>query len=449
MDKETLLTEKTRTLFYKYLVVTVFANLTHALYVLVDLLCIGIGVGSEALAAVNIALPIFTVYTAIALCAGVGGATTMSLLIGRGEGEKSKKIFTLASFLVIGTGIVLGVLGTVGVKPLARMLGATDEILPLVTTYLIPINLSCVFFMYSHMLQVFLRNDNNPKLAMIASITGSLFNIIFDVIFIFIFDMGIIGAALPTAISPIIVILIMSIHFKSDKCQLGVVKNSISWVDLKNIVQNGLGVFLLELMAGASIFIFNIVLAKNYGTMSVAVYAVMANFMYVGKSVYNGIAQAAQPIISVNEGAGLRARALSVTNIACRVALGIGIVCFITIVLLPQQTMGVFTNDRALIEYGAPYLGSYFICLIFAGVNTVFMYYFQSIGRPYLSMITSLFKGFLFIIIGLALLMPVLGLNGIYLTTGFSELVTFIIIGCIYGVMYFKRDKKESSTIQI
>lgn len=444
MNNEALLNEKPSSLFLKYLGATVFANLTHALYVLVDLLCVGVGVGSDALAAMNIALPIFTIYTSIALCIGVGGAATMSLLAGKGEGNKSGRIFTLASWTVIVMGIVLSVVTTAMVTPFARVLGANEAILPMVRSYLIPVMMTSVFFMYSHMLQVFLRNDHNPRLSMIASITGSVLNIIFDIVLIFGFDMGIVGAALPTAFSPLVVILIMLLHFKRPACTLRWEKSFWSLQDLIIIIKNGMGVFLLEMTAGVSIFIFNIVLMKNYGMMSVAVYAVMANIVYVAKSIYNGVAQAAQPIVSINEGAGQRDRAFAVANIAGITALVIGVISYLFICMFPEATMGVFTTDQELITYGAPYLKDYFVCLLFAGLNTVLMYYFQATARSGLSIITSLLKGFVLILLGLVILMPMFKLQGVYLTTGFGEAATFAVIGAVYGYIYVCNKRRSS-----
>lgn len=444
MNNEALLTEKPRTLFLKYLGATVFANLTHALYVLVDLLCVGVGVGSDALAAMNIALPIFTVYTSIALCIGVGGAATMSLLVGKGSGERSGRIFTLASWTVIVIGVAMSVVTTACVTPLVRVLGASEEILPMVRSYLIPVMLTSGIFMYSHMLQVFLRNDHNPRLSMMASITGSVLNIIFDIILIFVFDMGIVGAALPTAFSPVIVILIMSLHFRRPECTLRWEKSFWSLNDLLTIIKNGMGVFLLEMTAGISIFIFNVVLMKSYGMMSVAVYAVMANIVYVAKSIYNGVAQAAQPIVSINEGAGQQGRAFEVANIAGGTALLLGVVSYGFISMWPQLVMGAFTRDQLLITYGAPYLKDYFVCLLFAGLNTVLMYYLQGTARAGLSMLTSLLKGFIFILLGLVILMPVWELKGVYLTTGFAEAATFVVMGSVYGYIYICNKRRCS-----
>lgn len=432
MTQSVLLTEKPSKLFYQYLMATVFANLTHALYVLVDVLCIGVGVGSDALAAMNIALPIFTVYTAIALCIGIGGGTTMSFLMGIGKIKESQQIFTLASVLVGISGIILTLLGTVFIEPLAMAFGASEALMPLVKAYLMPVNMTCAFFMYSHMLQVFLRNDHSPRLAMIASVTGSVLNIVFDIIFIFVLDMGIVGAALPTALSPIVVILIMMLHFKKPTNNLAFKKKFFSFKITKMIIQNGFGVFLLELMAGLSIFVFNSVLIRNYGVLSVSAYAVMANIVYVAKSIYNGIAQAAQPIISINQAHSYKERAVEVTLIATLTALAAGVVSYLIIICFPEAIMGAFTNDQALIAFGAPHLKTYFVCLVFAGMNTVWMYYFQSTARPLLSIVTSTCKGLIFIFIGLVILEPLLGLAGVYLVTGFAEGVTCIITGIIF-----------------
>lgn len=436
MNRESLLVDDPRKLFFHYLGSTILANMVHALYILVDVFCVGKGVGSIGLAAMNIALPVFTVFSSVALCVGVGGAATMSYLRGKGEEESTKKIFSLCSFILLIFGVLFAVFGTVFVEPISFMLGADEVVLKEVKTYLIPVLLTSFTYMYSHMFQTFLRNDNNPKLAMIAMLVGSILNIVGDYVFIFIFKWGIIGAALPTSISPLIACLIMSSHLFSKESGLHFRKNFFDFELLKRIVYNGLGTFTLEICAGISIVILNTVLLRDYGVMAVSLYTVMANISYLGKYIFNGIGQAAQPLISINEGANKKDRSYVIMSTALVCAVIFGGVFFAIIAVFPNFMLSLFTNEIELIEFGVPYMNSYFICLVFAGISTQLMYYYQSSNHPLLAIGCALSKSFLFFVLGIVIMPIFFELRGLYFTTAFSEIVTCLIFGVIF--IYYK-----------
>lgn len=441
MNIDNLLTEEPKKVFFHYLGNTVFGNITHALYILVDVFAIGVGVGSIGLAAMNITLPIFTLFTAVSLCIGVGGSATMSFLNGAGRSDEAQKIFSMCSYILIGFGIIFGIIATIFVEPLAYMLGSNAETIGSVKLYLVPVLLSCFGYMYSHMLSAFLRNDGNPRLAMGAMIISSLLNIVGDIVCIFVLKMGIIGASLPTAIAPIISILIMCKHFYTKDCTLHFEKQWWNKGLLRRILINGCGAFVLEITSGISILILNTVLLRDYGLYSVSLYTIMANISYLGKYLFNGVGQAAQPIISVNEGANKRERSFRLVTIATVTAFLFGFLFFIVIYLFPRFSISLFTSDSDLIAYGIPYIGKYFICMLFAGINTVLMYYFQSANHPFLASAIAVCKSFIFFLIGMVILPPFFGLMGIYMSTAFSEAITCIIFGIAYLRIWVKFKK--------
>lgn len=450
MDSEALLTQNVRKIFFQYLGSTIIGNVVHALYILVDVFCIGKGVGSIGLAAMNIALPIFTLFSAVALCVGVGGAATLSYLRGQGEENQTEKIFSLCSFLLLCTGILFAILGIIFIEPLSFLLGADEVVLADVKTYLIPVLLTSGTYMYSHMFQTFLRNDGNPKLAMFAMIVSSLLNIIGDAFFIFVCKWGIIGASLPTAISPLVACLLMATHLKRPESTLHFRKDFFDFAIFKRIIFNGLGAFTLEICAGISIVILNTVLLRDYGVIAVSLYTVMANISYLGKYIFNGIGQAVQPLVSINEGAGKKERSYQVMHSAIGIALGFGIGFFLVIVLFPKFMLSLFTNELSLIEFGVPYILSYFICLLFAGSSTLLMYYYQSSNHPILAIGTAISKSFLFFILGIFVLPIYFGLHGLYFTTAFSEIITCVLFGIIYlyyFLQYKRKGEREASAI--
>ena len=160
--------------FFTTLMPTSIAMVTHSFYCLVDVFFVGVGVGSDGIAALNIALPIFTVFTCIGLLLGVGATTTMSVLLGEGNQSQNNKIFTMVCIINVVIGVILSIVGYILCEPIAIFFGADEVLLPYVMDYLQPILATAFIYILSCMLQVIIRADRNPKLIMVASIAGNV-----------------------------------------------------------------------------------------------------------------------------------------------------------------------------------------------------------------------------------------------------------------------------------
>ena len=425
MEKtDRLLHQNILKVFLGYLLPTVMGMITHSLYCLADVMFIGVYVGSTALAAMNICMPIFTLFTSIGLLIGVGASTTIMVKLGQGDHESPDKIFSLAILCNLVVGVTISVLATLYLEPFARFLGATDQLMPYVSQYMTPINCTCFAFILSSMMQVIIRADYNPKLVMIATVTGNLFNIVFDYVFMAKMGMGIFGAALATAISPFISLALMSLHYILKNNTLHFTRDCYDLSLLKRILQNGIGTFCLEFTSGMIIFVFNIVLLKISGELAVACYTIISNIAYVGKGIFNGIAQATQPLISANYGAQQYDRSQRAAKISMLTAVGFSTVVFLLVLVMPRQIAGCFTEDMNLIEACIPAMKLYFVSFVFTGLNTMLMYYFQSIERPKISTVVALSSGIVLVLVGIIVLTPILGENGVWLTITFAELGT-------------------------
>ena len=439
MKQHRMLEDKVSKVYFSFLIPTVLGMVSQSLYVLVDVMVVGIGVGSDGLAALNIVMPMFTMYTAIGLLVGVGGATTMSVLIGQGKYDDVPSVFTLCFVLNLTEGLLLSALSVIFIKPLALLLGSNMEMLDMVTAYLLPIAAGGWGFVLSSMLQVFVRNDGNPRLVMTAILTANITNVVLDCVFVFVCKMGIFGAAFATGLSPIICCSIMMIHFTRQERQLRFTKHFWKSELFVRIHKNGFGTCLLEFTSGLVIYLFNIVLMRISGELSIAVYAIISNIAYVAKGIFNGIAQAMQPVVSVNYGAGKYARMNRAHHLAQIVAVIFSALSFSACMLFPQQIIMFFTGDDAqMIQASVPALKLYFTSIIFTGINTMLMYYFQSIEKAVISTLISALKGIVFLVLGLIILTPVLGVNGVWLTMTFAESITMIFA----LVIKFISDKK-------
>lgn len=430
MENNKLLTNSVSKLFVSYSIPTVLSMITFSLYVLADTIFVGIGAGHEALAAFNIAIPIFTLYSSIGLIFGVGGSTTMSIFLGSGDDSKNNNIFSMSAYLSLLIGILISIIGNMNIEFIARMLGADDSIIELTKIYIIPINGLAFANIFSNCIQIFIRNDLNPKLVTIATITSNIINIIGDYILIFIFDMGILGASIPTAIAPLIACSIMMLHFtKKDKNIKFILKIKEYHLILR-CIKNGLGAFFMEITSGISIYIFNFIIIKTVGSIGVSIYAIISNITYVFKYLFMGVAQAIQPIISINYGANKIDRVKKTLNIALIVSISVSIIFYILIFLFSKQIVQLFiinsTND--ILNMGINALKIYFINLPFSAINIILIYYFQSIEQTKLSSIISFLRSLIFIIIDIIIFYKLFLLNGIWSSVIFAEIMTIIVV---------------------
>lgn len=428
-DKTNLLVKgNINNIFYKYLFNSVLGMLAVSFCILIDTMFIGRGIGSEGLAALNICIPIFNVFNGIGLLFGMGGATALSISKGKGKPNEAIEVFNQTILLALILGILTSILGVVFTEKIAYMLGADKNTIYLVREYLDGVLFLSFSYILSHTIASFVRNDNNPKLAMIATTTGGTLNIILDYIFIFNLGIGMKGAALATSISSIVNVLILSTHFFNNRCTLKFKKFNFSLERLFRVLGNGAPSFIIELSSGIVIFIFNLALLEIIGDIGVSAYSIIANISLIAASIFTGIAQATQPIISINFGANEYDRVEKVRKKAITVAFIIGTVFYISGLLFPTKLVNIFTNESGeIVDITVNAIKYYFISFLIMGLNIVMGAYYQSREYVVVSNMISLGRGLIFLIIGIFILPRIFGLNGIWLSTVFAESITFII----------------------
>ncbi len=294
-------------------------------------------------------------------------------------------------------------------------------------------------FMLVHTISSFVRNDNRPRLAMIATVIGGITNIILDYIFIFNFKMGMTGAALATSIASFLNLTILLSHFFSRKCSLKFIKVKFTVNRLSRILLNGTPSCIIELSSGIVIFIFNIAILNIIGDIGVSAYSIIANISLVCTAIFTGIAQAVQPIISINYGAKKLDRVKIVKKMALISAAIVGCSFYILGITFPNYIVSLFTSETGeIINITVNGIKYYFIGFLVMGFNIVLGSYYQSREYSGVSNFISLGRGIIFIVLGLVILPRLLGINGVWLTIIFSELMTLISL-FIY-VKFFRKE---------
>lgn len=426
------------------LIPTLIGMLSNSLYCLVDVYFISIGAGSIGLAALNIAMPIYTLYSAIGLLFGAGGATLISIAHGSKNKELGNKSFTLSMVIMVVFGLFISVFGTVFVREFAFMLGASTELVEPVILYLRPITITAIPFIIMYATSIILRCDHNPKLAMMAMMVGNLSNIVLDYVFVVIFEMGIEGASIATAISPVLTILVASLHFLKKQNTIHFVKNFYDKSVLKRMVSAGMGSGIMELSAGAVIIIFNAVILGIADAQALAAYAIITNIAYVMKGLLVGFAQSAQPMIASSYGAGNLLKAKAALHISVLYSVIFSSIVYIVFLCIPDMIASIFSsNDAQLIQIASRGIRIYFISLMFMAVNTVIMYYFQSIEAGRYSTILAILKGLVFVLAGIVVLVPFFHLDGIWSIVPMAEALTMY-----FGYRFYKKQEGKFIVIQ-
>ena len=428
------------TLFRKLLIPTVLGMVFSAIFVITDGIFVGKGIGSDALAAVNITAPLFMITAGIGLMFGVGSSVVASIHLSQGKRRVASINITQA--LVFSTLLILimSALCFYYIEPLAKLLGSSDRLLPLAVEYMAWYLPFLVFYEILNIGMFCIRLDGSPTYAMMCNAIAAILNIILDYIFIFEFGWGIMGAAFATSLGTVVgglMTLIYLLKF-SRSLHLCRIKLSIKsmMLTLRNVgymIKLGSSAFISEASIACMMFLGNYVFIHYLGEDGVAAFSIACYFFPIIFMVYNAIAQSAQPIISYNFGAGQPDRVRKALHLAIRTALICGISFFIITVLCRQNIVSLFI-DRSYAAFdiavnGIPYFG---IGFIFFAFNMIGIGYYQSVERGQRAMIITLLRGVLFMLIGFLVLPKILGVPGIWLAVPFAELLTMLYIIGIY-----------------
>lgn len=429
--------------FKKYVSLSLLSMIGLSLYIFADTFFVANGIGSNGLAALNLSIPVFSFINGFGLMIGVGAATSYSVLKGGDETVGANKTFTHAVKITLLFGSIFTLIGILFCVPIAKTLGADDTLLPLVISYIRTILLFTIPFILNNVLVAFVRNDGNPKLSMIAMLSGSFSNIILDYIFIFPLGLGMFGAAFATGLAPVISMMILSLHFVKKKNQFHFVKCKLSIPIFSKIFSLGLPSFINEFSSGIVMLLFNFTILKLAGNIGVAAYGVIANIALIAVAAFTGVAQGVQPLISQAYGMKQRKLIKTLFSMAIVCAFSIGAIIYFIISCFPDVVVGIFNseNNKQLqaIAIQGTYL--YFTAFFFMGINIVSSSFFSSIEKPMPSFLISISRGIALIIPALFILPHFLGMIGVWLVIPFTELATCLIT--LFMILNYKQTTKK------
>lgn len=439
------------TLFRKLLLPTVLGMIFSALFVITDGIFVGRGVGSDALAAVNIVAPLWLYSTGIGLMFGVGASVVASIHLSHGKVKVARinitQAIVVSSLLLICTSTLFCIFA----PEVVSLLGGSERLTPLAVEYMrwfVPFS---AFTALLNSGMFFLRLDGSPNYAMMCNIVAAIVNIILDYLFIFPFGWGMFGAAIASAIGTTAGALMIVFYLMRRRCALRFYPVKLSWKSLQLTCRNvgymcrlGSSAFLCETAIACMMFVGNLVFIHYLKEEGVAAFSIACYFFPIIFMVYNAIAQSAQPIISYNYGLQENLRVRRAYMLALKTAIVCGICFTLTTMLCSPQIVAMFI-DRSYPAYEIAVKGLplYATGFVFFAINIVSIGYFQSVERAKYATFITLLRGFILLtacFFGLPLLM---GTEGIWLATPLAEVLTTIIIFVIY--MARSRKHRENS----
>lgn len=409
--------------FIKYASMNVMGMLAVSCYILADTFFVSKGMGTAGLAALNLAIPVFGFTTGCGLLLGMGGSTKYSVSVGKGDLNEARAVFTNTLFMAAAASCVFFSAGSFFSEKITSLMGADEQTFDMTHTYIKTILMFSPAFIMNHTLQCFVRNDGRPQVSMLAMISGSFSNIILDYVFIFPLKMGIFGAAIATCLAPVISLCILSVHLLSGRSKLRPRKIKLVPARIGSAVSLGIPSMVTEISSSVVIMVYNAIIMGIAGNVGVAAYGVIANLSLVVVSVYNGIAQGSQPLLSSAFGRGDMEAMRRFFRYALLAAVALSAAVYMTAALLSEPIAGIFNSEKddalqSIAEYG---LKLYFIGAIFVGYNIITAVYFTSMEKGLPAQMISTARGLVVMIPMAFLLSELFGITGVWLSFPATE----------------------------
>lgn len=426
-------------LFARYFIPTLMGMLSMSAMTAIDGIFVGHAVGADGIAAINICVPIFMFATGLGLMMGAGCSVVASIHMAQKKLKAARINVTQA--VLFATIAILAIIIPMMFFPSAtgRLLGSSEELLPMVKEYMIGFLPGELFGVWEAMLLFIIRLDGSPRLAMWCNVIAALANIVLDWLMIVVFGWGLIGAAVASTLSMFIGGMVAMWYMFFAARQLRPIRLKWSRRSLMYSLRNigyqctiGLSALMGESTMAVLALVGNYVFGTYLGDAGIGAFGIACYYTPFVFMIGNAVAQSAQPIVSFNYGAGDQWRVSRTLRVALITAVACGLVVSAAFIVFPTQLVALFVSSSEaafpIAVKGFPYIATAFVFFI---VNLTCIGYFQSVERVRPAMTFALLRGVVFLVPSFVLLPMVAGDNGIWLALGLSEMLTTLSI-CAY-----------------
>ena len=431
-------------LLLQYALPAIVAMVASSLYNMVDSIFIGQGVGALAISGLAITFPFMNLSAAFGAAIGVGSSAFLSVKLGQRDYDIANKILGNCVMLNIIIGIAFGGVGLLFLDPILRFFGASDATLPYAREYMVIILIgNAVTHLYLG-LNAVMRAAGKPRVAMYITIFTVVINAVLDPLFIYTLRLGIRGAAYATILSQLMALVWQWKLFGNRKefLHFDYGKFRVEMPIVRNIISIGISPFSMNACACLVVIFINNSLMKYGGDMAVGAYGIANRVAFIFVMVTMGVCQGMQPIAGYNYGAQNYNRMLEVLRLAVMAGTLVCAVGFVIAIFFPEPCVRLFTTDAELIEKSVVAM-RYIMALFFIiGAQMVITNFFQSIGKAKVSIFLSLSRQLIFLVPAIAILPPLMGLDGVWLAMPLSDGVAAVMAYAMLWI-YIRRLKGE------
>ena len=414
--------------FLRFSSATVASLMVFSLYSIVDGLFVAKGVGDYAMAAVNLAVPFTNVMFSIAVTFAVGTSTILSIYLGQGNREHANRLFSQNLALLVVIGLTITALVLIFLKPFALLLGAEEETLGYTMSYLRGLAPFAICFIVSYNLEILVKTDGRPMLAVLTVCIGCLTNCVLDYVAIFVLNWGAWGAAFATGLSQLLTCVIYITHFLGKHTTFHLVRFRPEGSIYRRLIPIGLADGVTELCNGVMIFLFNHVILRCIGTDGLVSYTIIAYTNTLVVNIMLGVSQGSQPLVSFQYGRKDSEKYHRLLRYGLITVAIMTAVCFAGIFLLAPQLVHIFLgSEKPLLNASSTgALRRYALSYLLVGFNILMGGFLTAVERPRSALCISMGRGLVLQAGALLLLAALWGGSSIWFAPLCSELLCLV-----------------------
>ena len=429
---------------------TMVGMLVNAFYNLVDAYFVS-GLGESQMGAISVVYPLGQVVVGLGLLFGNGAASYISRLLGRGDKENADKVASTALYSSVSVGAVIIIISMVFLHPILKLLGATDSILPYAATYAGIYIVSCIFNVFNVTMNNIVTSEGAAKTTMCALLTGAVLNIALDPLFIYVFDLGVAGAAIATAISQVVstCVYLTYIFRKKSVFHFRVKDCTYTKETMSEIFKIGIPTLVFQILTSVSISLINNA-AGDYGDSAIAGMGVVTRLISMGSLSVFGFIKGFQPIAGYSYGAKKFDRLREAIKTSILWSTVFCVIFGVILALFPTAIVSQFTKgDAEMIRIGAASLRANGISIMLFGFYTVYSSLFLALGKGREGFILGACRQGICFIPVILLLPMVWGLNGIMYAQPIADVLSAVITIFMAIPLHKKLNEMQKQTSAI
>lgn len=417
--------------YLKSLLPSVLTMIFLSFYTTIDGFFVSRYAGSDALAGINIVIPITCVTFGVAVMLATGAGAIIGEHLGRGEMEQANRIFSFMCLVLLAFSVAFTALGVAFLRPIAVLLGSSERLMPHVLPYALVVFLGTVPMAFKLFFEYLVRSDGNSKVGLAMSVVGLVLNVGLDYLFVGVFGLGTLGAAWGTTLSITASALIGLVYF----LRFGNIRFARPKADAKVLLKsctNGSSEMFTEFSTGITTLLFNLMVMKYFGEDGVAAVTIIMYIYYFFISFYMGIAVAVAPVVSYNVGAQNPDKIREMLRYSFRTIAVTAALILAASLLGGQAIIHLFVQSGNVFDITWQALRLFSPVFVFIGFNVFLSGYFTALGNGLTSAVISLLRSLVLVVLFIAVLPLLLEENGIWLTMPFSETATVLVAVQLY-----------------